>query len=46
VESTLGPVAVKDDGVERDADDLDDDFNNDADKGPVLAKRLALRRER
>lgn len=32
----LGPVAVKDDAVEGDADDLDDDFDDYADESPVL----------
>lgn len=32
----LAVVAVKDDAVEGDADDLDDDLNDDADEAPVL----------
>lgn len=32
----LGPVAVEDDAVERDTDDLDNDFDDHADKTPVL----------
>lgn len=32
----LRPVTVEDDAVESDADNLDDQLDNDADKGPVL----------
>lgn len=35
-EAALGVVAVEDDAVEHDAEDLDDDLNDDADHGPVL----------
>jgi hypothetical protein len=35
-ELALGPEAVEDDGVNDDAEGLDDDFNDAADKGPVL----------
>jgi hypothetical protein len=34
----LRPVTVKDDTVERDTDDLNDELDDDADKGPVLAR--------
>lgn len=36
VQAALGVVAVEDDAVEQDADDLEDDFDDDADEGPVL----------
>lgn len=36
VQAALGVVAVEDDAVEQDADDLKDDFDDDADEGPVL----------
>jgi hypothetical protein len=32
----LGPVAVKDDAVQDDADDFDNELDDDADEGPVL----------
>lgn len=35
-ELALGPEAVEDDGVDDDAERLYDDFNDAADKGPVL----------
>jgi hypothetical protein len=35
-QAALGVVAVEDDAVERDADDLDDNLNDDADESPVL----------
>lgn len=36
MEATLGVVAVEDDAVERDGHDLDYNFNQDADKDPVV----------
>lgn len=36
VEAALGVVAVEDDAVEQDADDVDDDLDDHADEGPVL----------
>ena len=36
-ELALAVVAVEDDGVERDGDHFDDDLDDDANDGPVLA---------
>ena len=41
VKTALGPVAVKDDAVEGDADGFDDDFDDDADESPVLDKGVS-----
>lgn len=35
-ETAFGVESVEDDAVERDTDDLDDHFDDDADEGPVL----------
>ena len=42
VESALGVVSVEDDAVKRDADDFDDNFDNDANEGPVLPGGVSL----
>jgi hypothetical protein len=41
-ETALGPEAVEDDGVDQKHEDFDDDFNDGADKAPVLKYGLVL----
>jgi hypothetical protein len=38
VQLALGPVAVEDNAVESDTDNLNDELDNDADQGPVLIR--------
>lgn len=43
VESALGIISVEDDAVKGNADDFNDNLNDDANEGPVLAGIVSLR---